>query len=209
MPYSAADTNHPRAPEDGPARFVLREDGHELLLYRFPSAEYALTKLDSALVTARGLLGARVREVSRTRFEALYECRTAERVWQLAVVHRKRVVVVDAHPGIRRLLVLTLAESIPCEILEAADGAAALTLAREASPALLVLAVELPDLPGDVVAQTLQADAATRAIPILLISTQMDTALERRARAVGAAGYFRKPFDPLAVREAVRLLLTD
>src|SRR2546423_353956 len=83
--------------------------------------------------------GARVVEVSRTRFEAYYECRTAERVWQLAVVRLKRVLLADPHPGVRRLLVLTLAESIPCEILEAADGAAALILAREASPALLVL----------------------------------------------------------------------
>jgi CheY-like chemotaxis protein len=57
------------------------------------------------------------------------------------------------------------------------------------------------------VAETLQADAATRAIPVILISTHPDTALERRAQAAGAAGYFRKPFDPLAVRAAVRALL--
>jgi CheY-like chemotaxis protein len=207
MPYSAADTDHARAPTDGPSRFILREDGHELLIYQFPSAAEALQKLDSALVTARGLLGARTCEVARTRFEAVYECRTAERVWQLAVVRLKRVVVADAHPGIRRLLVLTLAESISCEILEAADGAAALTLAREASPALVVLAVELPDLTGDAVAHMLKADAATRGLPVVLISTRPGTALEQHAQAVGAAGYFRKPFNPLAVRAAVQALL--
>jgi CheY-like chemotaxis protein len=207
MPYSAANTSHPRAPADGPARFVLWENGHELLLYQFPSAERALTKLDSALGTARGLLGARIVEVARTRFEAVYECRTPERVWQLAVVRLKRVVVADAHPLIRRLLLLTLAESIPCEILEAADGVAALALTQKVSPALVVLAVELPQLTGDAVARTLRADAATRDIPVILISTHPATPLEYHARTVGAAGYFRKPFNPLAVREAVRTLL--
>ena len=206
MPYSAADTNHPRDPQDGPARFVLREDGHELLIYQSSSAEYALMKLDSALETPQGLLA---RGSPRWRARALRPSTSAARrsgpgssPWSGV----KRVVVADAHPGIRRLLVLTLAESIPCEILEAADGAAALT-APGAAPDLLVLAVELPELPGDAVAQMLQADAATRRLPVILIGTPTGRGTRAPYPGHRAARDFPEALDPLAVRDAVRALL--
>ena len=85
MPGRMGQTSH-----DGPARFVLRENGSELLLYQYHSAEYAMRKLDSALVTSRKLLGAEVYELYRTRYEGTYECWTSDRWWHLAVVREDR-----------------------------------------------------------------------------------------------------------------------
>lgn len=70
---------------DGPARFFLREGAQDLVIFRFGSAYDALRKLDSALITAHELLGAKVQQDHRTRYEAIYTCTTSERIWQLIV----------------------------------------------------------------------------------------------------------------------------
>lgn len=103
---------------------------------------------------------------------------------------------------------LTLIEQIletepRIELMTAMQGKVGLDLARQHSPDLILLDLHLPDLPGwDVLAQ-LQADEATRSIPIIVISADATTGQIKRLLAAGARAYLTKPVD---VAEFCRVL---
>jgi PAS domain S-box-containing protein len=77
-------------------------------------------------------------------------------------------------------------------IIQAANGAQGLGLARARRPNLIVLDINLPDMSGWEVLKALRADEACAAIPVLIHSVDDDRA---RARAGGACDLLHKPAD--------------
>jgi CheY-like chemotaxis protein len=95
---------------------------------------------------------------------------------------------------------LTLIEQIletepQIELMTAMQGKVGLDLARQHLPDLILLDLHLPDLPGWEVLAQLQADATTRAIPIIVISADATTRQIKRILAAGARAYLTKPVD--------------
>ena len=87
--------------------------------------------------------------------------------------------------------------------LAATSGNHGLDLAVRFRPAGIILDVGLPDLDGWGVMERLQADRATRDIPVHFITAGGDS---DRARSMGAVGFLNKPVDPQQIREAIRTL---
>jgi CheY-like chemotaxis protein/two-component sensor histidine kinase len=77
----------------------------------------------------------------------------------------------------------------------AMQGSRCLELARQLRPRLILLDLHLPDLSGEDVLRRLKADAATKDIPVVILSA--DTGARRSDRLVelGAADYLSKPLD--------------
>ena len=57
------------------------------------------------------------------------------------------------------------------EVISAADGEQALSLAREHKPALILLDVMLPKMSGPDVLKALKKDSATAAIPVMVLTS--------------------------------------
>lgn len=57
------------------------------------------------------------------------------------------------------------------------------------------------------VSRTLKADAATRAIPVIVVTAYLSEHPEREARAAGAAGYIAKPYHYKELLAAVMAAL--
>jgi len=76
------------------------------------------------------------------------------------------------------------------------SGAGAVEAVRERQPGLVVLDLLLPDLSGWEVLSGLKAEAATREIPVLVVSVVDEPG---RARAAGAAGHLLKPVSRAAL----------
>lgn len=114
----------------------------------------------------------------------------------------RRVLVVDDHPSFRRCAgALLRAEGFEV-VGEAADGTAALALAAELSPDLVLLDIQLPDLDGfEVAARLLARDPELR---IVLVSSRDRSAYGSRIDASGAMGFISK--DELSGLELERLL---
>jgi CheY-like chemotaxis protein len=74
------------------------------------------------------------------------------------------------------------------------DGAAALQAVASLKPDMVILDVMMPGLDGFEVLQRLKADASTRDVPVVLLSSQHRLADVARAKALGAADYIIKPF---------------
>lgn len=58
------------------------------------------------------------------------------------------------------------------EVAEAASGLEAVARAKEEWPALIILDIVLPDIPGTKVLERLRADPLTKAIPVLLVTAK-------------------------------------
>jgi DNA-binding NarL/FixJ family response regulator len=102
----------------------------------------------------------------------------------------RRVLVVDDHPSFRRCAgALLRAEGFEV-VGEAADGTAALALAAELAPDLVLLDVQLPDLDGfEVAAGLLARDPELR---IVLVSSRDRDAYGSLIDASGAMGFISK-----------------
>jgi CheY-like chemotaxis protein len=121
----------------------------------------------------------------------------------------KKILLADDEPAVRRLVTATLADETRYQILEAGDGAEALTLARAEHPALLLLDINMPELDGYEVCRALKSDPTTEGIVIVMLTAMAQPADRERGLAAGADGFFTKPFSPLALLEKVEEVLGD
>lgn len=77
-------------------------------------------------------------------------------------------------------------------VLSAEDGAAALELARQEHPDLVLLDLLMPKLSGLDVLRSLKAADETRDIPVVILSNSSRAIEMDEATALGAAGYLVK-----------------
>jgi two-component system KDP operon response regulator KdpE len=100
------------------------------------------------------------------------------------------VLIVDDEPAIRRLLRTGLG-SAGFETLECADGAAAVQLAKDAAPDVILLDLGLPDMEG---AEALRRIRAHAPIPIVVLSARDMEREKVEILDLGADDYVTKPF---------------
>ena len=111
--------------------------------------------------------------------------------------------VIDDEPQIRRVVRNAL-EGLVSAVLEASTAAEALDLAASASPALLVLDLNLPDEDGLEVCRSLRAFTAA---PIIVLSARHTDRDKAALLDAGADDYLTKPFSTLELQARVRALL--
>ncbi|HET6792542.1 MAG TPA: response regulator [Actinomycetota bacterium] len=117
-----------------------------------------------------------------------------------------RVLVVDDEPDVLLLCRLNLQQR-GHELLEAADGSAALEIARELHPDVIVLDLMLPGISGYDVLEALQRDAETTDIPVLVLTAKSLRADRERSHGLGASAFLTKPFLPNELCEMVDSLV--
>ena len=90
-------------------------------------------------------------------------------------------------------------------VLTAESGPAALQIAAaEPRPDLILLDVMMPDMDGYEVIQRLQADEATRDIPVIFVTARVNDEDEQRGLSLGAADYITKPLRPAILLARIR-----
>ena len=114
-----------------------------------------------------------------------------------------RVLVVDDEPPIRLLCRVNL-EAEGMEVLEAADGATGLRLAREEGPDVVLLDVMIPGIDGWQVAEELLGDPATSSIPIIFLTARAELRDRARGIDIGGVEYVTKPFNPVELAPLIR-----
>jgi putative two-component system response regulator len=116
------------------------------------------------------------------------------------------ILVVDDEERNRRLLVAML-EFEGYAVLQAADGEQALELVRAHQPDMILLDVMMPGMDGYEVARALKAGAATKSIPVVMITALHDRDSRVRGLEAGAEEFVTKPIDRNELRIRVRNLL--
>jgi len=81
------------------------------------------------------------------------------------------------------------------QTLEAGTGEAAVDLARERRPDLILMDIELPGIDGITALQQLRADAGTADIPIVALTASAMSSDRSRFFGAGFDGYISKPIN--------------
>jgi DNA-binding NarL/FixJ family response regulator len=102
----------------------------------------------------------------------------------------RRVLIVDDHASFRRCAGALLTSEGFEVVGEAPDGSAALALAADLAPELVLLDVQLPDLDGFAVAERLLA--ADPSVQIVLVSSRERSDYGGRIEESGARGFVSK-----------------
>jgi two-component system, OmpR family, phosphate regulon response regulator PhoB len=116
------------------------------------------------------------------------------------------ILLVEDDPDIRELVAYKLSRG-GFEVIEAADGLAALQAARTRPPDAVVLDMGLPRLSGIEVCRELRAAPATAAVPIIMLTGAVRLQELEQAYAAGASDYLVKPFSPRELQRRVEAAL--
>jgi two-component system phosphate regulon response regulator PhoB len=119
---------------------------------------------------------------------------------------RKKILVADDEPDVLNLVASNL-QRAGFEVFKAEDGQQALRLAREQSPALLVLDVMMPGLSGLDVLKQLKQTPKTAGIPVLMLTARADEVDRIVGLELGADDYVTKPFSPREIVLRVQSVL--
>ena len=119
---------------------------------------------------------------------------------------RGRVLIAEDDDSLRLLIRLSI-DVGGIVIDEAADGAAALALARKNPPDLALLDWMMPSLDGLEVCRALRADPSTAGATIVIVTARARPDDRAEALAAGADHYVAKPFSPAALLELVHQAL--
>jgi two-component system, HptB-dependent secretion and biofilm response regulator len=120
----------------------------------------------------------------------------------LLEVQKPSILIVDDTP--ENIDVLKEALKDHYVVRPAINGATALKVARaNPQPDLILLDIMMPGMDGYEVMRQLQAEPATRHIPVIFITARVDMDSEIRGFETGAVDYITKPFNPLVVRRRV------
>lgn len=114
-----------------------------------------------------------------------------------------RILVVEDQDSIRRMIE-ALVQARGYQVTAVSSGAKAIDLALTDPPDIVLLDLNLPgQYDGFDVCQRLRADAATRHVPVVIISAMDDDESRARATAAGATAYYTKPFSPIALLKEI------
>jgi two-component system cell cycle response regulator DivK len=116
-------------------------------------------------------------------------------------------VLIAEDDALNRQIVVKILTLEGHEILEAADGRAAMALARAERPDLIMMDLGMPDIDGLEASRRLKADPRSADIPIIALTAYAMRGDEERARDAGCDGYLSKPCRPQTIRDAVRRFL--
>ncbi|MDX6631222.1 MAG: hypothetical protein QOH00_3468 [Gaiellales bacterium] len=117
-----------------------------------------------------------------------------------------RILVVDDEPAIRLLCRVNL-QADGFAVKEAPDGAAAVALAHEWHPDLILLDVMMPGEDGFAVAERIRDDPELTGVRVMFLTARADIGDNERARGSGVVGHITKPFNPSSLTDEVRIAL--
>ena len=119
-----------------------------------------------------------------------------------------RILAVDDEPHILKLVSFSLRAG-GFEVIEASDGLSAIEIAEAEQPDLILLDVMMPVLDGYEACRRLQANPATKDIPIVMLTAKTQQSEHKAGFESGAKEYICKPFTPKDLVAQVQAFLGE
>lgn len=116
--------------------------------------------------------------------------------------HRPSLLIVEDDSTIQALLVAVLGNE--WDIRTASSGSAALELATEQAPDLILLDVCLPDLDGLEVCRRLKSNSRLELVPVIFLTARTSGEDEIDGLQAGGIDYITKPINPAVLKARIR-----
>ena len=115
----------------------------------------------------------------------------------------KKILVVEDNPNNRKLIkdVLTY---YGYEVIEATNGEEGINLAREHSPSLIIMDIQMPVMDGITAAKILKNDPLTKGIKMIALTSFAMKGDRERFIEAGFDDYLSKPIDTRQLPEIVK-----
>lgn len=105
------------------------------------------------------------------------------------------ILAVDDSASMRQMVSFTLRQA-GYEVVEAANGVAALEYAAGHCVSLVLTDVNMPQMDGITLVRELRQMDDYRFVPMLILTTESSAERKLLGKAAGATGWLVKPFDP-------------
>jgi len=108
---------------------------------------------------------------------------------------KKKILVIDDEPNIRRLLGFNLKEKFDVDLAENGDEALNFLL-KDAAPDLIISDVTMPKLDGYQFIETVKQHGRLKNIPVIFLTAKSQSIDRIKGLKLGAIDYIVKPFNP-------------
>lgn len=116
------------------------------------------------------------------------------------------ILTVDDTASMRQMISFTL-NSVGYDVIQASDGAEAFKLAQEKTVDLVICDLNMPNMDGISLVQSLRGLAQYKFTPILMLTTESQQDRREQGKKAGATGWIVKPFNPEQLVNVVRKVL--
>ncbi|MCD4482870.1 response regulator [Chromobacterium vaccinii] len=118
----------------------------------------------------------------------------------------KSILIVDDAASIRATVSIAL-KGAGYEVIEACDGNDALAKLNGIRVNLVISDVNMPGMDGITLLKRLKEGAATRFLPVIMLTTEGSDDKKMQGKEAGAKAWIVKPFDPAKLLDAVSKLI--
>ena len=119
---------------------------------------------------------------------------------------KKKVLIVDDEPNVRRLLHTILSKNF--EVFEAEDGKQAIEIANTQKPDVILMDMMMPKMDGLTACHMIKNDPATKSIPVIMVTAIGFELNIKLSQQMGASGYVTKPFSSEDLLDKIAQVLT-
>lgn len=107
----------------------------------------------------------------------------------------KKILIVDDSVMVRQMVSFTLRDA-GFDVMEAEDGQDALNQLNGSPVDLIVTDLNMPVMDGITLISNARKLAASKFIPIIMLTTESQPEMKQKGKEAGATGWMVKPFDP-------------
>jgi CheY-like chemotaxis protein len=107
---------------------------------------------------------------------------------------KKKVLIVDDEPNVRRLLHSILNKNFV--VFEAEDGQQAIDMTNAQQPDVILMDMMMPKMDGLTACLMIKKNPDTKKIPVIMVTAIGFELNIKLSQQMGASGYVTKPFSP-------------
>ena len=119
---------------------------------------------------------------------------------------KKKALIVDDEPNVRRLLHTILSKTF--EVIEAEDGRQAIEMTNTQKPDVVLMDMMMPKMDGLTACHLIKNDPATKSIPVIMVTAIGFELNVKLSQQMGANGYVTKPFSSEELLDKINQVLT-
>jgi CheY-like chemotaxis protein len=121
------------------------------------------------------------------------------------IVTKKKVLIVDDEPNVRRLSRTILSKNF--DVVEAEDGKQAIEISNTQQPDVILMDMMMPKMDGLTACHAIKKDPATKSIPVIMVTAIGFELNIKLSQQMGATGYVTKPFTPNDLLDKIEQVL--
>lgn len=115
----------------------------------------------------------------------------------------KRILLIDDEADLREVAQLSLEIVGGWQVIEGSSGSEGLIKAEAEQPDAILLDLMMPGMDGFTTFERLQANNATKQIPVIFLTAKINSGDRSQFASLGVSGVIAKPFDPMSLAQQV------